>query len=100
MSRSQNALASVKAGFLFKFRENSNLLDKVFIVYGNISPTFIHARKTEAVLAGKDPFTDDTLKVALGSLDQEIVAVEAPPMPSAAYRKLVAINLYYKVRKY
>lgn len=99
MPRSQNAHAIVNAGFLFKFRENSNLLDKATIVYGSISPTFIHAKNTEAVLAGKDPYTDETLKVALESLAKEIVPVEAPPEPSARFRKMLAINLYYKVGK-
>ncbi|XP_075976749.1 xanthine dehydrogenase-like [Anticarsia gemmatalis] len=96
MPRSQNAHAVVNAGFLFRFKRNSNLLEKATIVYGSISPKFVHATKTEGILAGKDPFIDETLQLALKSLDKEISPEEAPPEPSAAYRKMLAISLYYK----
>ncbi|XP_075976918.1 xanthine dehydrogenase-like [Anticarsia gemmatalis] len=96
MPRSQNAHAVVNAGFLFKFRPNSNFLEKVRIVYGSISPSFIHANRTEQILIGKDPYTDETLQLALQSLYREINPVEAPPEPSAAYRKMLAVALYYK----
>lgn len=98
MPRSQNAHAVVNAGFLFKFKQNSNFLERATIVYGSISPTFIHATKTEQVLVGKDPYTDETLQLALRTLYGEINPVEAPPEPSAAYRKMLAVSLYYKVR--
>lgn len=97
MPRSQNAHAVVNAGFLFKFKPNSNLLDKATIVYGSISPKFIHATKTEELLVGKDPYTNDVLQTALKSLSEEIVPEEAPPEPAAAYRKMLALALYYKV---
>lgn len=97
MPRSQNAHAVVNAGFLLKFRPNSNVLEQASIVYGSISPSFIHAKKTEQVLIGKDPFTDATLQLALKTLREEINPEEAPPEPSAAYRKMLAITLYYKV---
>ncbi|KAJ0176240.1 hypothetical protein K1T71_008414 [Dendrolimus kikuchii] len=96
MPRSQNAHAVVNAGFLFKFKPNSTVLERISIVYGSISPSFIHASKTEELLAGKDPFTDETLEVALKSLSGEIIPEEAPPEPSAAYRKMLALALYYK----
>ncbi|KAJ2951445.1 hypothetical protein O0L34_g13598 [Tuta absoluta] len=96
MPRSQNAHAVVNAGFLFKFKQNSTLLDKATIVFGSISPTFIHASHTEALLAGKDPFTDETLQMALKSLDEEVHPEEAPPEPGAGYRKMLALALYYK----
>ena len=97
MPRSQNAHAVVNAGFLFKFKNNSKLLEEATIVYGSISPKFVHATKTEATLAGKDPFTNETLQLALKSLSNEILPEEAPPEPSAAFRKMLAISLYYKV---
>ena len=97
MPRSQNAHAVVNAGFLFEFRQNSDLLERASIVYGGISETFIHASKTEEVLVGRDPFTDETLQLALETLYGEIYPVEAPPEPSAAYRKMLAVSLYYKV---
>ncbi|KAJ8719469.1 hypothetical protein PYW08_011644 [Mythimna loreyi] len=96
MPRAQNAHAVVNAGFLFQFRQNSNLLERSSIVYGGISPTFIHASRTEKVLVGKDPYIDETLQVALKSLYEEITPVEMPPEPSAAYRKMLAVALYYK----
>ncbi|XP_063894594.1 xanthine dehydrogenase [Helicoverpa armigera] len=100
MPRSQNAHAVVNAGFLFKFKANAKTLDEATIVYGSISSTFIHAANTEAALVGKDPFTNDVLQLALKSLDKEIVPEEAPPEPSAAYRKMLAIALYYKAILY
>ncbi|KOB76483.1 Aldehyde oxidase AOX1 [Operophtera brumata] len=96
MPRSQNAHAVVNAGFLFKFEQNSNLLEKATIVYGSISPKFIHASKTEQVLFGKDPFNNETLQLALKTLSEEVSPEEAPPEPSAKYRKMLAIALYYK----
>ncbi|XP_047998047.1 xanthine dehydrogenase-like [Leguminivora glycinivorella] len=96
MPRSQNAHAIVNAGFLFRFRQNSQLLEKVTIIYGSISPTFIHASKTEAALVGKDPYNNETLQLAVKSLFDEIIPEEAPPEPSAAFRKMLAVSLYYK----
>lgn len=97
MPRSQNAHAIVNAGFLFKLKQNNNIIEKVSIVYGNIAPDFVHASKTEEHLVGKDPFTDETLQMALKVLQEEINPVEAPPEPSAQYRKWLALSLYYKV---
>ncbi|KAJ2951443.1 hypothetical protein O0L34_g13596 [Tuta absoluta] len=96
MPRSQNAHAVVNAGFKFDFELNSNILKKATIVYGGISSIFIHAGKTEEALKGKDPYTEESLEMALKSLNEEIVPEEAAPEPSAAYRKMLAIALYYK----
>lgn len=98
MPRSQNAHAVVNAGFLFKYKQESSLLEKVSLVFGSISPKFIHASKTEAVLTGKDLFTDDTLQLALKTLFEEIVPEAMPPEPSAGYRKMLAVTLFYKVQ--
>lgn len=97
MPRSQNAHAIVNAGFLFKFKQNEQVLEKISIVYGNINPTFIHATKTEEALINKDPFLDDTLQLALMTLSSEINPEEALPEPSPEYRKILALALYYKV---
>lgn len=97
MPRAQNAHAIVNAGFLFRFEENSSVLSKASIVYGSISPTFIHATKTEEVLLGKDPYNNETLQLALKTLSEELYPEEAPPEPSAKFRKMLAIALYYKV---
>lgn len=97
MPRAQNAHAIVNAGFLFKFEENSSLISKATIVYGSISPTFNHASRTEEILVGKDPYNNETLQLALKTLSEELSPVEAPPEPSAEFRKMLAIALYYKV---
>lgn len=100
MPRSQNAHAVVNAGFLFRLKKTSTVLDQITIVYGGISPKFIHATKTEEILIGKDPFTNDGLQIALKSLSSEITPEEAPSEPSASYRKMLAMALYYKVQIY
>ncbi|XP_052742295.1 uncharacterized protein LOC112057810 [Bicyclus anynana] len=96
MPRSQNAHAILNAGVLFKFKQNLNVIEKATIVYGGVSPDFVHANKTEEVLVNQDPFTDETLQIALKSLQEEIDPVEAPPEPSTKYRKLLALALFYK----
>nr|QIJ45704.1 aldehyde oxidase [Glyphodes pyloalis] len=96
MPRSQNAHAVVNAGFLFKFQQNTNLLEKATLTFGSISPNFIHAAKTEALLVGKDPFIDDTLQSAVKTLFEEINPEEMSPEPSASYRKMLAVTLFYK----
>nr|QLI62141.1 aldehyde oxidase 10 [Streltzoviella insularis] len=96
MPRAQNAHAVVNAGFLFQFSHNSHILEKATIVYGGISSAFIHAIKTETILVGKDPYTNDTLQLALQTLNEEITPEEVLPEPSVAYRKMLAITLYYK----
>lgn len=97
MPRSQNAHAVVNAGFLFKFKKDTNIIENASLVYGSISAEFIHASETEEVLVGKDLYTDETLQLALKTLEKEINPVEALPEPSAAYRKMLALSLYYKV---
>ncbi|XP_049874983.1 uncharacterized protein LOC126373064 [Pectinophora gossypiella] len=96
MPRAQNAHAVVNAGFLFKFHNESNMLEKATIVYGNITPKFIHASDAETVLVGKNPFFNETLDLVLKALDKELHPDDMPPEPSAAYRKMLAIALFYK----
>lgn len=98
MPRSQNAHALVNAGFLFKLKHNSQIIEECRIVYGNITPTFNHAKSTEEKLAGKDLFTNDTVQLAVNSLVEEVNPIEKPPEPSADYRKMLAISLFYKVK--
>ncbi|CAG9788136.1 unnamed protein product [Diatraea saccharalis] len=100
MPRSQNAHAVVNAAFLFKFKQNSNLLEKATLVFGSISAKFNHASKTEALLEDKDPYNNKTLKSALKTLYKEISPEDMPPEPSAAYRKMLAVALFYKAILY
>lgn len=98
MPRSQNAHAIVNAGFLYKLDNERVQLAR--IAYGGLSPTFNRAGATEKYLTGKELFTNDTLRLALSVLNGELSVVELPPEPSAAYRKQLAINLFYKVKRY
>ncbi|CAH2982873.1 unnamed protein product [Chilo suppressalis] len=100
MPRSQNAHAVVNAGFLFKFNKTSNLLEKASLVFGSISANFNHASQTESLLEGKDPYNEETLQSALKTLFMEISPEEMPPEPSAAYRKMLAVTLFYKAILY
>ncbi|XP_026494618.2 uncharacterized protein LOC113399655 [Vanessa tameamea] len=96
MPRAQNAHAIINAGFLLKFQHNSNLIEKATIVYGGISQSFIHAEKSEAILVGRDPYTNETLQLVLKNLKEELQPEENYPEPTAAFRKMLALALFYK----
>ncbi|KAJ8719322.1 hypothetical protein PYW08_011497 [Mythimna loreyi] len=95
MPRSQNALALVHAGFLYRLTSD-NVVKCARLVYGALSPKFTHASATEKFLFGKQLFTNETLTAAIKILDAELVVQENPPEPSVAYRKKVAMGLFYK----
>ncbi|XP_066250858.1 xanthine dehydrogenase/oxidase-like [Euwallacea similis] len=95
MPRSQNAHAMVNAGFLFQLT-NSGIVQSAQIVYGAINPNFIHAKKTESLLKGKQLFDNTTLQSAFKSLDSELQPDWILPDPTPAFRKQLAINLFYK----
>ncbi|KAJ8719964.1 hypothetical protein PYW07_012007 [Mythimna separata] len=95
MPRSQNAHAIVNSGFLFKLTPD-NLVQQARIVFGGLSPTFIRATATEKFLVGKSLFTNETLKAAVKILKAELVVTEDPPEPSVAYRRQLAVGLFYK----
>jgi xanthine dehydrogenase/oxidase len=97
MPRKQNALAIVNAGFLLDINAN-NTVKFAKIVYGNISPDFIHATKTENYLIGKNIYNDGTLQGAINLLKEEINPNLKPPHASPECRKKLAIGLFYKVR--
>ncbi|CAK1542967.1 unnamed protein product [Leptosia nina] len=96
MPRSQNSHAFVNAGILLQFHWNSQVLEKANIIYGGISPSFIHASKTEMALIGKDPYTNEALEIALKTLAEEVNPTGKEPEPSVEYRKMLAISLFYK----
>lgn len=97
MPRSQSVHAIVNAGFLYKLDDEEVQMAR--ITYGGLSSTFVRAVATEKYLTGKDIFTNDTLRMALHVLKGELKVEENPPEPSVAYRKQLAINLFYKVKK-
>ncbi|KAJ8719485.1 hypothetical protein PYW08_011660 [Mythimna loreyi] len=95
MPRNQNALAIVNAAFLIKLSKK-NVIEHASIVYGNISPDFIHATKTEQYLLEKNIFTDETLQGALKLLKCELRPEDLPGEPSIQCRKKLALGLFYK----
>lgn len=97
MPRNQNALAIVNAAFLFKINAKTKVIEDVNIVYGNIAPTFFHAKVTENFLRGKIVFNNVILQSAIKILDKEIVPKYDPAQPSPDLRKKLAIGLFYKV---
>lgn len=61
-----------------------------------IDPKFVHASDTEAFLRRKKLYTNDTLLVAIKVLQNEIIPDETLSDASPAYRKLLAVSLFYK----
>ncbi|CAH2041771.1 unnamed protein product, partial [Iphiclides podalirius] len=94
MPRAQNAHAIVNAGFMYKLQ--NGVVHEARIVYGGLSPVFIRATNTENYLKGKALFTNDTLQTALHVLDSELIVTENPPEASVAYRRQLALSLFYK----
>ncbi|KAJ8719484.1 hypothetical protein PYW08_011659 [Mythimna loreyi] len=95
MPRNQNALAIVNSAFLIKLSKR-NIVERARIVYGNISPKFINASKTEKYLVGKNIFTDATLQGALKVLSSELLPEDLPGEPSKQCRKKLGLGLFYK----
>lgn len=77
---------------------NTNEVKSATIVYGVLSPKFIHANATEQFLTGKKWFINETLTAAIKILQEELVVEDNPPEPSVEYRRKVALGLFYKVR--
>ncbi|CAG7825616.1 unnamed protein product [Allacma fusca] len=96
--RYQNSHAYVNAGFLLKLLNKTSVVsEKPAIVYGGISSTFIRASNAEMFLIGR-PINDiRIINECMRVLDEEIVPQVKPPDASAAYKKLVAKSLFYKV---
>ncbi|XP_072948794.1 xanthine dehydrogenase-like [Epargyreus clarus] len=99
MPRAQNAHAMVNAGFLYKLSPDNKVQD-CRIVYGGLSPTFSRATKTEKFLKNRKLFVNETLSEAIKVLSNEMVVTEDPPNPSVAYRRQLAIALFYKCLLY
>ncbi|KAM3961487.1 LOW QUALITY PROTEIN: uncharacterized protein ACR2FA_004382 [Aphomia sociella] len=95
MPRSQNAHAIVNAGF-FKYNDIDSKVQTCRLVFGGLSSSFVRATSTESLLVGKKLFSNYTLQSALIILQNELVVKENPPEPSSAYRKQLALALFYK----
>ncbi|ODN02750.1 putative aldehyde oxidase 1 [Orchesella cincta] len=95
--RYQNAHAYVNGGFLFNLNPGCSTIEETpRIVFGGVSPSFIHANETEKILRGKDLRNPATLQDALQALDKEVTPTEGPLEASPAYRVHLAKSLLYK----
>lgn len=94
MPRAQNAHAYVNAGFLIKIEQQK--VTSARICYGGIHPKFIHATATENEILGKDLYSNETLQATLNSLSSEINPDSVLPDATPAYRKQLALALFYK----
>ncbi|KAL0878800.1 hypothetical protein ABMA27_003830 [Loxostege sticticalis] len=96
MPRSQNAHAIVNAGFLYKYKNSNNRVTESRLVFGGLSAAFSRARSTEIFLRNKVLFINETLRSAVRMLETELRVEEIPGETSVAYRKQLALALFYK----
>ncbi|XP_037970324.2 xanthine dehydrogenase 1 [Plutella xylostella] len=97
MPRAQNAHASVNSAFLYKFNpDDKETVVSARIVFGGISATFVHAKKTEEFVVGKQVFTNKILQEALKVLEAELDVKEIPGEFKPEFRKKLALGLFYK----
>lgn len=94
MPRAQNSHAYVNAGFLLKFE--NGIVSTASLCFGGISPEFVHAKRTENLLVGKNLYNNETLQIALQSLTSEIDPDWVLPDACPDYRKNLAAALFYK----
>lgn len=97
MPRAQNAHAFVNAGFLLETAaETRSVVRSVRICFGGIEPYFTHASATEKALIGRSLHTNETLQLALRSLQSELHADWVLPDASPEYRTQLALALFYR----
>uniref|UniRef100_A0AAG5D729 FAD-binding PCMH-type domain-containing protein n=1 Tax=Anopheles atroparvus TaxID=41427 RepID=A0AAG5D729_ANOAO len=94
MPRAQNAHAYVNAVFLLEWRDAT--IRTATVCYGGITPGFTHAVQLESFLVGKDIFQEAVLQEALDILSHTIAPTNAPPDACPAYRKQLALTLFYR----
>ncbi|CAK1542874.1 unnamed protein product [Leptosia nina] len=95
MKRSQNAVAIVNAGFVYKIDPSYRVIS-ARIVFSGLQPGYTRGYKSEAHLIGKNLFSNDTLQAAVQILVTEIVVTKTPVEGSVDYRRKLAIGLFYK----
>ncbi|EDS40040.1 aldehyde oxidase [Culex quinquefasciatus] len=96
MHRAQNAHAYVNGAFLIKFNANKSSVESASLCFGGINPKFTHATNTENFLVGKNLFSNDVFQGALQTLSNELNPNWVLPDASPAYRKNLALSLFYK----
>jgi len=97
--RLQMAHPIVNAGFRFRLDASGQVeAGEATIIFGGLASMTYRAGKTEQFLAGK-PWTQETLRSALGVLKQEVGECTIPMEEegiSTAYRRQLAENFFYK----
>ncbi|CAG7709161.1 unnamed protein product, partial [Allacma fusca] len=93
--RYQSSHAFVNAGFLMHIDSNFIIKKKPTIVFGGISPAFVHASSTEEFLNGKK-LNDKALQGAMKTLEREVNPSVNPTEGGSVYRKRLAQALLYK----
>lgn len=96
MPVAQNKHAYVNAGFLIETDTTTNRVKSARLCFGGINPTFTHARRTESLLSGRDLYTNQTLHVICQSLENELECNDDCELAAPAYRKRLAVGLFYK----
>ncbi|KFB50602.1 AGAP005638-PA-like protein [Anopheles sinensis] len=101
MPRAQNAKAYVNAAFLVRLCARKLNVDLAHLCYGGIDASFCHATTTEQYVKGKSLFNNIVLQETLATLNAELGAAistdsEQETVPSATYRRQVAIGLLYR----
>uniref|UniRef100_T1JEH9 FAD-binding PCMH-type domain-containing protein n=1 Tax=Strigamia maritima TaxID=126957 RepID=T1JEH9_STRMM len=98
MPRTQSIHAHVSGAFLAEVdeRDNCKVLSKPSIVFGGLSTKFVHAKKTEQYLIGQKLADVKVFQAAVNQLSKEIMTEDNIHLVSAAYRKQLALNLFYK----
>lgn len=96
MPRAQNSHSYVNAAFLLQFNESKSEIEAAKICFGGISEYFVHAEKLEEFLVGKNIYDNEIFKNAVEVLTKEVKPEETLPSASVAYRKHLAISLFYK----
>ena len=96
MPRSQSAHAYVNAGFRFDIDPNTFIVSASSMVFGGLSPYFIHATDTEQYLSGKALNDQNVLNRAFQILFNELFTDNNPANASPTYLKSLALSLFYK----
>ena len=100
MPRSQSAHAYVNAGFRFDIDPNTFIVSAPCMVFGGLSPYFIHAAETERFLSGKALNDQNILNRAFQILSNELPVDYNPANASPNYLKSLAMSLFYKFALY
>ena len=86
MQRRINTHAYVNAGLTIALDDKFNVQAKPRLVFGGISPDFVHAENTENFLVGKNLKNPEVLSGALLELKNETVPDDNPVLASPQYR--------------